>query len=819
MTCTDKRHLFPFKTNYSVNFFTALFFAAFVALTSSSFLFAQNSESALLPPDVATENWVFLSELDPELLSTVPAACCGLYINSDLPPIITDGSLQIEAANGSFDSNDQEALISGGIDIRFADIWLQSEQGIYDKLDGIVELSGNIRLRQAGLSIGATTATVNTLSASSQLRNTSYVLHQLAARGNAELLTFNNADKSLLISEGTYTVCEPGDDTWLLVGSEIELDQNSGRGTGRDIVLRVKNIPVFYTPYLSFPINDERSSGLLYPSIGSTREGGFDYAQPYYFNLAPNYDATLTPRLMSERGLMMSLEGRHLGSSSSNELRMSYLHDDAQYDPLTVAIPGTESPPEPKRWQVNYLGAAEFTHYWSARANFSAISDFDYFQDFGNAGLSDTTRSYLYRQGALDYHQQDLQIQAALESFQQIDPSLSDLNKPYSSLPRINLNYRGDTGKGPNYGVQAEYVYFDRQLNEALLSPAQIDNGILVSGQRLSLQPRLSWRWQSPGSFLEPGLSYDYTHYQFEQQALGNPKQLDRGILSADLDSGLIFERPLSFRGQSLTQTLEPRVFYLYRDYENQDAIPLFDTANLSSGYTQLFRDNRFSGRDRIGDANQLTLALSSRLLDSSGREKARLSLGQILYFEDRRVSLSPGTPTQQDSSSAFVSEFSYQLNENWRLGLSQQWNPQDSQFDSGSFQFRYQSDINQLLNLSYRYRDSSNIPGVIKQTDISALWPLTDSVGLIGRWNYDHTNQRSLEAIIGLEYTSCCWNLRLIARQWVDNSDPGGNFVQKNNGIFLQFELKGLGNILGNSIESLLGNSISGFKNYAEIN
>ncbi len=814
MTCTDKRHLFPFKTIHSVIFLAALF-----ALICPELLFAQDLAGDSAPPDVATENWVPLSELDDTLRDSVPEACCGLYLNPELPPPITDGSLLIEAASGRFDGNTQEALITGSIDIRFADIWLQAEQGIYDKLAGIVELSGNIRLRQAGLSIGATSATVNTLSASSQLQNTSYVLHELAARGNAELLSFNNADKRLLITQGSYTVCEPGDDTWLLVGNQIELDQNTGRGTGRSIVLRVKNIPVFYTPYLSFPINDERSSGLLYPSVGSTREGGFDYAQPYYFNLAPNYDATLTPRLMSERGLMMSLEGRHLGSSSSNELQLSYLHDDAQYDTATAGLPGSESPPQARRWQLNYLGSAAFTRQWSARADFSAISDFDYYQDFGNTGLTDTTRSYLYRHGELDYHGQDLQLKASLQSFQQIDPSLSDLSKPYASLPRINLNYLGDFNNGPAYALQAEYVYFDRQLNEALLTPAQIDNGLLVTGQRFSLQPRLSWRWQSPGAYLAPELGYDYTAYQLEQQALGSPDRMDRGIPGAELDAGLIFERPLTFRDQAFTQTLEPRLYYLYRGYDNQDTIPLFDTANLSSGYRQLFRDNRFSGRDRIGDANQLTLALSSRFLDSDGLEKVRLSLGQILYFEDRRVSLMPAASTQQQSSSTFASEFSYQLNENWRLALFQEWDPHDRQFDSGSFQFRYQSDINQVLNFSYRYRDSVNIPGIIKQTDISALWPVSDSIGLIGRWNYDHTNKRNLEAIVGLEYSSCCWDLRLIARRWVDNTDLSGNFVRENNGFFLQFELEGLGNILGNSIESLLGDSISGFKTYVENN
>ena len=814
MTCRAKGPFFPFKTSYSIIPITALLW-----LTAPAYLLAQQAEESLQPPNVAAENWVPLAELPPQLRDTADEACCGIYINPQQPAAISDGSVKVAAAHGEFDGNNQQALIDGGIDIRFTDTWLQADQGIVDKLAGIVELRGNIRLRQSGLSIGATAASVNTTNAYSELQNTSYVLHELAARGSADQLIFNQNQNLLIINEGTYTVCEPGDDTWLLAGETIELDQNSGRGSGRNIVLRVKNIPLFYTPYISFPINEERSSGLLYPSIGSTREGGFDYEQPYYFNLAPNFDATLSPRLMSERGLMMGLESRYLGSDTNSQINLSYLHDDAQYDPSTLNLPGTQSPPQAKRWQINYQGSAAFSERWTAQANFSAISDFDYFQDFGSQGLNDTTRSYLYRHGELAYRQDNLQLKAALQSFQQIDPGLNDLSKPYSALPRININYAGDITQNWHYQLPSEYVYFDRNLNAALLNQAQIDNGALLKGQRLSLSPRLSWRWQKPGIFAIPSIGYDYTQYRLDEQANGKPDTIDRGIAMGSFDSGLIFERPVQVRGTDYQQTLEPRIFYLYRDYENQNDIPLFDTADLSSGFNQLFRENRFSGRDRIADANQLTLAFTSRFLDAQGQQKASLSLGQIFYFEDRRVGLTSLTANRQSSSSALITQFNYQFNENWRLGLLREWSQDSNDIDSTSFQFRYQSDINQLLNISYRYRDSTNIPGLIKQTDISALWPISDNLGLIARWNYDHANSRDLESIIGLAYSSCCWDLRVIARRWADNTDLSGNFVRENNGIFIQFELKGLGNILGNSIDSLIGNSISGFKNYVENN
>lgn len=767
--------------------------------------------------DIAHENWVSVSDLSADQLPLLSSACCGLYIDTDLPPEITDGSLIITAGNGEFNNDSQQVTISNGIDLRYENIWLQAENGIYKQLESIIELEGNIRLRQSGLAIGSDRAKLNQSDASVELLNTSYVLFEQAARGTAEEIIFQNADGSLSITEGSYTVCEPGDNSWLLVGQNIDLNQQTGRGVARNVVLHIKDIPVLPLPYISFPINDTRSSGWLFPSIGNTQEGGFDISSPYYFNLAPNYDATLTPRLMTERGLMLSVETRHLGENSNNTLEFSYLHDDSQFDETIVSLPLTESPPRAKRWQINYLGSAEFNNAWSASANYSAISDLDYYQDFGNNGLNANSRSYLYRQGEINYRQANWNLQAALQSYQLIDQSLNNLDKPYSSLPRINLDYGKQADSGFVYGLDAEYVYFDRNFDANAFSQAQINNGVLLSGQRLSLEPKLSWSKETPGLFFKPEFKYKYASYQLDEQALGSPDQPERGIFMGKIDSGLIFDKPINLQGNEYTQTLEPRLYYLYSEYEDQSDIPLFDTANLTSGYNQLFREDRFSGKDRIGDSNQLTMALSSRILNSKGQEKAHISLGQIYYFEDRRVGLiSPTVPLQQSSASV-VADLSYYFSDNWRIRAFNEWNTDNDNFNNGSFQFRYQSDINHILNFSYRYRKSPNLPGLIKQTDVSAIWPLSDTLKFIGRWNYDHEYKQDLETIIGLEYSNCCWDMRVVARKWIDNTEISGGITQNNTGVFLQFELKGLGNILGGSIDSLIGESITGFRSYAQ--
>jgi LPS-assembly protein len=582
-------------------------------------------------------------------------------------------------------------------------------------------------------------------------------------------------------------------------------------------MLRVKDIPILPIPYISFPINDERSSGWLYPSIGNTQEGGFEFSAPYYFNLAPNYDATITPRLMTERGLMLNLEARHLSENTNNTLELAYLANDSQFDTATLGLPLTKSPPQSKRWQINYLGSADLNRSWSASADFSAISDLDFYQDFGNDGLNETSKSYLYRQGEINYWQSNWHMQASLQSYQLIDQSLNSLDEPYSSLPRINLDYDQQKESGLSYGLDAEYVYFDRNFDANTFTQAQIDNGVLLSGQRVSLEPKLAWNMETPGLYFKPEFKYKYATYQLEEQALGSPDKPERGIFVGQLDSGLYFDKALDFNGNEYTQTLEPRLYYLYSEFEDQSNIPLFDTANLTSGFNQLFREDRFSGKDRIGDSNQLTIALSSRILNSSGQEKANFSIGQIYYFEDRKVGLTTPISTLQQSSSSIAGNFSYHFNENWRLRAFQEWNSDNNNFNNGSFQFRYQSDINHILNLSYRYRNSPNLPGLIKQTDISALWPIADNLQFIGRWNYDLEYNRNLETIIGLEYSNCCWDIRVVARKWVDNTEISGAFVEDNTGIFLQFELKGLGNILGGSIDSLIGESITGFRSYAQ--
>jgi LPS-assembly protein len=774
-----------------------------------------------LPPDASAIDWVPFADLSPAQQAELDANCCGRYVAPAFTPVPgAPGTLQIEATDQSGTEDGQVQLL-GNVEVRQDDVIITADRGNYDRSAAIVTLQGNILIRQPGVLLTGTTATVDQNAATSELRNASYVLHDITARGSADVIVYTDADGVITIDNGVYTRCEPGANSWLVAGSSIRLDQASGRGTARNVTLRVKDVPVLYVPWISFSIDDARATGFLAPVLGSTRDGGFDVATPYYLNLAPNYDATLTPRIQVERGVMLGAELRHLGRNSQQILDMQYLPDDALYDAATANQPDSDSPPVPDRWLLDYELLGRLGPNWTGAIDYAAVSDIDYFQDLGNNGLFSTTRSFLYRDARVRYQDPYWKLTAAAQAFQIIDPSVPPQSIPYRSLPRINLEGSNWLGSGLEYGIDGEFVVFDRDINPQRLTAAQIAAGALVTGSRLALVPGVSFPWANAGAFVTPTLKYKYAAWNLEDQAAGTSARPTRGIVTGSLDSGLIFERDAVVASEPYRQTLEPRLFYLYSEYEDQSTLPVFDSSAMTFGFNQLFRDDRFSGKDRVGDTNQLTLALTSRFFAASGQEKARASIGQIRYFEDRRVTLfAPPDRNERKAGSAIAGELAYQLATNWRATSYLQWDTQEDALEVANFQIQYQSDINHILNLGHRYRDdtghlaSNGFDRTINQTDVSAVWPVNDNWSMIGRWNYDHANKRNLEAIAGLEYANCCWTVRVIAREWIDNNALFfGSLDDSNTGVFIQFELKGLGSVIGGNVSGILQNGISGYR------
>ena len=781
-------------------------------------------------------DWVPREAMTARQLESIPGNCCGGFVDQSVEteyPTANPATAPILFRTGAGLSQITENLITIDGDVVVQQGYRRvrnDETTNIDRAENTVLMAGNVVFREPGLLLLGDSAYIDSDDSLNRVEAAQYVLHDFGAHGQAASLVYNSESGLVSIENGEFSRCEPDNKFWKLQADSIVLDQSRNRGYARNASLRLGNFPIFYYPFtLPFPLGDARSSGFLAPSTGSTRSGGFDFELPYYFNLAPHYDATLSPRLISDRGVLVGLETRYLAGWSMNTLNLTGLSGDKLFDPASADMAGSDSPPTADRWLLDFEHSGAIGRNWRTFIDYSAVSDEDYFYDLGSSGLNDSSRTHLNRQGRISFNSGLLRAGLNVKRIQIIDPFFSrdSINKPFDRLPQFF--FAGDTylPGGFRVGISGEITSFDRDLDEAILTPTRLQNGILVNGERINLEPELSWSLESPGWFLRTTAKYKHVQYNLENQASTTPNDPSLGIEVYSLDGGLVFERAMS-RDGGWTQTLEPRLFYLYSEFENQSGLPLFDTSELNFSFNQLFRDDRFSGGDRIADANQASFALTSRFLNPAGKERARFSLGQIRYFEDRLVSLNnplqnrPPRYSPLADKSALAGEMVFHLGDNWRVNSDLQWDEDTGEAIDGSFRLRYQRDNDHLFNLAYRFRRLLNTPNFnpqasidrrIRQTDISAVWPLTVNWKLLGRWNYDHSNSRNLETFAGIEWSNCCATIRVIGREWVDDDELFLPNIEPNRGIFVQFTLNGLGNLTGGGLSSLLSDGIQGFR------
>ena len=803
-----------------------------------------------VPADRGNElDWVPLDQLTPEELAQLPENCCGAFIEpirvgigDPEDPLAAATVFETEAGFNRLPDN--TININGPVHVRQGERTVRNDQSTtISGTNDTVLMEGNVEFREPGVLMRGSSAFIDRTSGDNRLENAVYVLHDYGAHGAAESIVYSSDSNLVTIVNGEFSRCEPESEFWQLRASNLVIDQQAGRGYAQGTSLRIRDIPVFYFPFtLTFPLSDQRVSGFLAPSAGSTRDGGFDLQVPYYFNLAPHYDATLSPRLLTDRGVLVNGEARYLASWSMNILNVSHLSGDRKFETDGSGSPTLESPPEEDRWFIGFEHYGAVGDNVSTYIDYNAVSDYAYFEDFGSSGLNVASRTHLNRQGRVDFSNSLLQASLNVQRIQILDPlsdprfSETDLTKPFDRLPQLSLSTDLPVFGDLRIGLETEFSAFDRDLNENLLSQEQLQAGALVSGNRVNLEPWLAWSLEAPGWFVRPTVKYKFIGYDLKDQGLFTEDDADVGVGVFSLDTGLVFERTMRL-GNGFIQTLEPRLYYLNSDYEEQSTLPLFDTTEVSFSFNQLFRDNRFAGGDRINDANQLTAAITSRFLDDTGRERARFSLGQISYFEDRLVSLTnplqswlPLYSTVSDSS-ALVGEFSYALDDSWRVRGDVQWDEEKQEVNEGSFQLNYQSTGGIILNAAYRYRSQDvlydprvNLPFIpqfstgsivptIDQTDVSGVLPLNTNWRLLGRWNYDHANSRNLETFAGVEFSNCCTTIRVIAREWVRQYELFLPNIEPERGVFVQFTLNGLGNIAGGGLSNLLSDSITGFR------
>lgn len=702
------------------------------------------------------------------------AQCAPASTQSRTPhPLSSAGITELSANSVELDENTQRYRFSGNAEVTTSSAHITAGEIVYDQAKDTVDASDKVLFEQQDLRIAATRASYQTQTQQGSANEVEYRLISRTAQGRAERLDIDNPHVTRL-QNMTYSTCPPGKQDWALSASEMKLDQTSGEGTARDVTLTFKGVPLFYSPYASFPIDSRRKSGFLVPKVGMTSSNGLDLSIPYYFNLAPNYDLTLTPRLMSKRGMMLGTELRYLTTRHNGQL-------------TSELLPSDKTENHDFRGAAQMTGQGQLAPRWRYTLNLNYLSDDRYVEDFGE-NLATTSIKHVERRGDLRYRGTDWNLLARIQQFQTIDKTISPEERPYSRRPQLlfALN-RPKNIHGFDVNMRAEYAYFDK------------DDA--VRGNRIDIMPTVSMPLRRTWGYLTPKLSARYTRYDLTNQAAGYDDTPDRMTTTLSLDSGLLFERDTLWFDQSVTQTLEPRLYYLYTPRVDQTELPDFDSAALDFSFANLFRENRFSGADRVGDANQLTAALTSRSLNNKGEELFRASVGQILFFDDREVQLD--RTTAQQNSSALVAEAAAKLNDHWNLRAGIQWDPHNevAQREKSGLSLQYRDESQRILNIAYRHSE-----GLLEQTDISARWPINSHLHGVTRWNYSLLHDQTLEGFAGIEYESCCWISRLVARQYRSGVD--NDLVSS---VFVQLELKGLTSI-GDKIDRFLERGILGY-------
>ena len=694
-----------------------------------------------------------------------------------LPASTADPAPESHIEADTFDVSGKDLYrLEGNVELRRGDQRLRADRAQYRHSSSEFSAHGEVQLQDPALALQAASAEGQLSENRTELKQVEYRLIGLRGNGEASRLA-RHGDVSELDAL-SYTTCNPTDPHWQLRAKTLKLDHEKGIGVARGATLRLGSVPFLWLPYARFPIDDRRQTGLLFPSFGYSDDNGIDLRQPLYLNLAPNYDATISPRLLGRRGVMLGVEFRHLGQSSQSQIEGNWLPD----DDLT----------QRDRGSLRLRHYDQFNPHWSLSADINRVSDDRYFEDFGD---SLSTRSTTLLQSLAGLYGRGLGWRASLEArdWDVTDPIISDRTAPYRQLPRARLSI-DRWAQWLHYGAKLEAVQFSHAYEGSFAADRP-------GASRYDIEPWLELPLERAAGYIKPRLAWRHTGYSLDSgwrcdgtancSALAG-RQFDdrsptRSTAISSVDAALNFERDSSLFGTAMLNTLQPRLFYLHVPFEDQSDLPLFDTDELTFGYDSLFRNNRFSGADRQGDADQLTLALTSRWFEqANGRERLALSLGQIRYFEDRRVSLpnsaNPNYLSNADGSD-YVATADLLLNDQWRLGVGYQWNPEIDRTTVSGTRLSWRGKDGALANLSYRYRRSE-----LEQIDGSFVFPVAEQWRLVGRWNYSLLDDTTLEAFGGVEWRDCCVALRILSRHYVRNRDG-----EKNNALFFELELKGL--------------------------
>ena len=640
----------------------------------------------------------------------------------------------------------------------------------YDEPTETVDAKGNVRLQTDTGVIKGPDLFYKVPDSTGFMNTPAFAIAGAASgQGTADKLTFLSETRSQL-DNAKYSTCAVGDNSWWIHASQLEIDRTTETGTGRNAYIEFKGVPLLYTPYITFPLNNNRASGFLTPTFGTSNTRGVELTVPYYLNIAPNYDATITPRVMSKRGVQLGAEFRYLQPNYAGEIQGEVLPND--------------NVSKTTRSAFRLLHTQNFGHGFAGNIDYQSVSDDNYYRDLSTL-IAATSKTTLPREGNLTYGNGPFSAGVKFQRYQILQDPITPIANPYERVPQITAAYRKLNAFGfADILANSEYV--------------QYSHPTAVKGSRFIVNPSVSVPLSQAYGYITPKFGVHYTQYKLdESQNTARLPDTTRTLPIFSLDSGLTFERDASLFGQALTQTLEPRVYYLYVPFKDQSRIPLFDSGESDFTFAQIFSENRFSGSDRISDANQATFALTSRFIEANtGLERLRATVAQRYFFRTPRVTLSPTTVAPADKTSDFLASIGGQISPAWSADATLQYNPNIGRSEKYNVGARYNPEPGKLANASYRFtRDA------LHQVDFSGQWPIAHNWQILGRWNYSIDARKTVETLAGFEYKESCWAVRVVAHRFQTATQ------QTTNALFLQLELSGLSSLGTNPFNTLKQN------------
>lgn len=674
---------------------------------------------------------------DAQEMCFVPAA------EPKLENLLLEGQIEVKSQYSEI-NQDTLSRFKGLVEIDSNQAKIRADEATFDRRTQTLNATGNVAFIDKQITVSSESVNLNRSSNELLIEKSSYELNKVQGHGKAGAITFGEVSGINLV-ESSFSSCPVDNQVWRIQASNIKLTPDQARGIVKHARFYIKDVPVLYLPYFSFPVNDQRQSGILPPIPKFSSTTGFSFEQPIYWNIAPNYDLTFSPRIMSKRGLQLKTEFRYLSEDHIGQVNLEYLANDPEFSS------------DDSRYFYRFSHKGQLSENWQIHAELNGLSDDNYIVDLGS-DFYNRADTHLYKTVGLNYFSKDLEITAQFRDFE----ILGDHPDSYRALPEVRLNYLTDMGFGTELEINSELAYFE---SGEISAP---------NATRFHIAPTIRFPFQNQWSEFLAEATLMHTHYR--QDNINDSlleKEVTRTVGQAKIYGSIALERPIRLFGENLTQTLEPKIQYLYTSYEDQSNIGLYDTTRLFNNFSGLFRGQEFTGLDRISDNNQITIGISSSIIDSNNTEQFKVSLGQIFYLADSKIT----NTSKEENRSALAAELDWQIGSKWYAHTEAQVSTTTDQVERSSISLEYQLAKNKILQINHRFvRDLSSEK--INQVGITATWPLAKNWQWVSRWYHDTQRSRTVESYTGVQYESCCWSISFVSQRHLSNRF-GTNGVQ----------------------------------------